>query len=107
MKTIQNQTDSAPRPILQQALQTWRIEPGMLIALAQDMEGQLWVVENCPAGSWCWTIEQAKQLSGNSKTGMAFREAVRAGRRLQRLALQKAHRQELQETFGRLACVLK
>lgn len=72
----------APKPIIKDALQTWRVMPGMTYALVLDIEQNIWIVESCPAGTQFWTVEQAAQLSHGSRTRAALQEAVRAGRLL-------------------------
>jgi len=66
----------APKPIIAHVLQTWDVPPGMKIALVQDIQSQLWVVESCPAGTHFWTLAQAHALPQSGKTGTALRAAV-------------------------------
>lgn len=91
----------APKPIIKDALQTWRVAPGMTYALVLDVEQNIWIVESCPVGTQFWTVEQAAQLSQGSRTRAALQEAVRAGRLLQKettTALNYAMQQEHKST---------
>lgn len=74
----------APKPIIKDALQTWRVMPGMTYALVLDIEQKVWIVESCPAGTHFWTVEQATQLSQGIRTRAALQEAIRAGRLLEK-----------------------
>ena len=69
-----------PKPIIARTHRTWRVPPGMVIALVEDMEHRLWVVESCPVGTKFWTVEQAAQLELGTHTRTAFREAVELAR---------------------------
>ena len=67
----------APKPIIAQVVQTWRLAAGMSFTLVRDIEGAVWIVESCPAGTRFWTPEQAAQLSQGRHTGTAIRTACR------------------------------
>ena len=69
-----------PKPIIARTYRTWRVPPGMIVALVQDMEHRLWVVESCPAGTQFWTLEQAAELKLGTHTRKALQEAVQLGR---------------------------
>ncbi len=62
---------------------------GMKIALVEDMECNMWVVESCPAGTHFWTLAQAQDLIHGGRTGQALRAAVTMGRTLNASALPK------------------
>ncbi|HLK56854.1 MAG TPA: hypothetical protein VKU00_09830 [Chthonomonadaceae bacterium] len=86
----------SPKPIIARTHQTWRIPPGMVIALIEDLEHRLWVVETCPAGTQFWTLEQAADLELGTHTRGALQEAVRLGRQVQQaqaIASRRATRQ--------------
>ena len=72
----------APKPIIARVAQTWDAGMGMKIALVEDMERKVWVVESCPAGTHFWTLAQAQELAQGSRVGQALRAAVAAGRAL-------------------------
>lgn len=72
-------TRYSPKPIIAHTHQTWRVTPGMTFALVEDMEGYLWIVESCPAGTHFWTLSQAEQLPQGARTRQALQEALRAG----------------------------
>lgn len=70
-----------PKPIIARVLQTWRVPPGFQVSLVDDLEGNPWVVESCPAGTQFWTLDQASDFVANSRSGRAFTEAVALGRK--------------------------
>jgi hypothetical protein len=74
----------APKPIIADVLQTWRVPQGMVYSLVADVEQNVWIVESCPAGTHFWTVEQATQLPQGSRTRAALQEAVRLGRLLEK-----------------------
>ena len=67
----------APKPIIAEVVQTWRLAAGMSFTLVRDIESQIWIVESCPAGTRFWTPEQAAQLPQGRHTGTAIRAALR------------------------------
>ena len=67
----------APRPIIAQVAQTWRLPAGMTFAVVRDIESNIWIVESCPAGTRFWTPEQAAQLAQGRVTGAALHAALR------------------------------
>ena len=67
----------APRPIIAQVAQTWRLPTGLTFALVRDIEGRIWIVESCPAGTRFWTPEQAAQLPQGRQTGSVIQAALR------------------------------
>ncbi len=67
----------APRPIIAQVAQTWRLPTGLTFALVRDIEGETWIVESCPAGTRFWTPEQAAMLPHGRQTGSVLRAALR------------------------------
>lgn len=69
----------APKPIIARVAQTWDVPPGMKIALVEDVEKRVWIVESCPAGTHFWTLEQTHSLPQSGRTGHALRAAVAAG----------------------------
>ncbi len=74
----------APKPIIADVLQTWRVPQGMIYSLVADVEQNVWIVETCPAGTHFWTVEQAAQLPQGSRTRATLQEAVRQGRLLEK-----------------------
>ena len=52
---------------------------GMKIALVEDVEKRVWVVESCPVGTHFWTLAQAQELAQSGRTGHALRAAVAVG----------------------------
>ena len=72
----------APKPIIARVAQTWDVPPGMKIALVEDVEKNVWVVESCPVGTHFWTLAQAQQLLQTGRTGHALRAAIAAGNAL-------------------------
>ena len=66
----------APKPIIASVIQTWNVDPGMKIALVEDLECQTWIVESCPAGTHFWTPVQARSLSHTGRVGAAIRAAL-------------------------------
>lgn len=74
----------APKPIIADVLQTWRVPQGMIYSLVADVEQNVWIVESCPAGTHFWTVEQAAQLAQGSRTRATLQEAVRQGRLLEK-----------------------
>lgn len=76
-----------PKPIIARVAQTWEAGMGMKIALVEDMERNVWVVESCPAGTHFWTLAQAQDLIHGGRTGQALRTAVTMGRALNASAL--------------------
>lgn len=77
----------APKPIIRQIVRKWCVEPGMSYAVAEDMEGRLWIEQSCPIGTHYWTIEQAAQLASGGRTERAIQEAVALG--CERIALDR------------------
>lgn len=73
----------SPKPIIAQVVRTWRVPPGLTFALVKDIEGCVWVVESCPAGTHFWTVAQAADLPQGARTRAALREIVREGRKLE------------------------
>ena len=67
----------APKPIIAQVAQTWRLPTGMMFAVVRDIESNIWIVESCPAGTRFWTPEQAAQLPQGRQTGAALQAALR------------------------------
>jgi hypothetical protein len=84
----------SPKPIIAQVARRWQISPGLTFALVRDVEGRVWIVQSCPAGTQFWTVAQAAQLPRGAQTRQALCEAVQAGRRLEQrsLALRLTHR---------------
>ncbi|GDX41090.1 hypothetical protein LBMAG21_13820 [Armatimonadota bacterium] len=68
-----------PKPIIAEVHRTWRVAPGMVYALAVDIERNVWIVESCPVGTHFWTVQEAKQLPQGNRTRVALREAIREG----------------------------
>lgn len=56
---------------------------GMVIALIEDMEGELMVIQSCPAGSRLWSLRDAASLPKRSRVWQALGEAARIGYALQ------------------------
>jgi len=75
---------ATPKPIIAQVLRSLRVPPGMIYALVNDIEQNLWVVESCPAGTRFWTLEQAAELSQGPRTHRALQEILNLGRTEQR-----------------------
>ena len=75
---------ATPKPIIAQVLSTLRVPPGLIYALVNDLEQNLWVVESCPAGTRFWTLEQASELSQGPRTHRALQEILNLGRATQR-----------------------
>ena len=75
---------ATPKPIIAQVLRSLRVPPGMIYALVNDIEQNLWVVESCPAGTRFWTLEQAVDLSQGPRTHRALQEILNLGRTVQR-----------------------
>ena len=75
---------ATPKPIIAQVLRSLRVPPGMVYALVNDLEQNLWVVESCPAGTRFWTLEQAAELSQGPRTHRALQEILNLGRTVQR-----------------------
>jgi len=67
------------KPIIAEVHQTWRVAPGMVYALAVDVERNIWIVESCPVGTHFWTVQEAKELPQGCRTRAALQEAVREG----------------------------
>ena len=67
----------SPKPIIARTHRTWRVPVGMVIALVEDMEHRLWIVESCPAGTQFWTPEQAAELKPGTHSRSAIHEAIR------------------------------
>jgi hypothetical protein len=82
-----------PKPIISRTHRTWRIPPGMIFALVEDVEHKLWVVESCPAGTQFWTLEQASELELGTRTQGTLQEAVALGRQMQAEAARSTERQ--------------
>ena len=72
----------SPKPIISHVVQTWDAPLGMKIALVEDIERRVWIVESCPAGTHFWTLAQAQSLSQTGRVGQALRAAVTAGHQL-------------------------
>ncbi len=72
------------KPIISEVHKTWRVVPGMVYALAVDIERNVWIVESCPVGTHFWTVQEAKQLPQGSRTRAALHEAIREGSLLER-----------------------
>lgn len=72
----------APKPIISNVLGTWDVPPGMKIALVQDIECQLWIIESCPAGTHFWTLAQAQMLPQSGRTGAALRNAIMTAQKI-------------------------
>lgn len=72
----------SPKPIIASVIQTWSVPPGMKIALVEDMERHLWIVESCPAGTHFWTLAQAQTLTHTGHVGSALRAAIVAALKL-------------------------
>lgn len=68
------------KPIIDCVLKTWRLEPGMIYALVEDLRGDVWIVESCPAGTHFWTLDQAQALASRTVTGRVLHNAIRMGR---------------------------
>jgi hypothetical protein len=66
----------APKPVISQIIRKWSIEPGLTFAVAEDVDGRLWVEESCPVGTHYWTVEQAAQLATGCRSERALQEAV-------------------------------
>jgi hypothetical protein len=73
----------SPKPIITHVVQSWRVQPGMVFAVAEDAEGHVWIVESTPVGTHCWTVEQAMELPQGIRTRRVLREAIRLGHSLQ------------------------
>ncbi len=56
---------------------------GMVIALIEDLEGELMVVQSCPSGSRLWSLRDAASLPKRSRVWRALGEAARIGYALQ------------------------
>lgn len=69
----------APKPMIARVVQTWDVPPGLKIALVEDVEKCVWIVESCPVGTQFWTLAQAQELPQSGRTGHALRAAVAAG----------------------------
>ena len=83
------------KPIIAEVHKTWRVAPGMVYALAVDLERNIWIVESCPVGTHFWTVQEAKQLPQGTRTRAALREAIQEGSLLEKetqTALQYARR---------------
>lgn len=72
----------SPKPIIASVLQTWNVPPGLKIALVEDMERHLWIVESCPAGTHFWTLPQAQALTHSGRVGAALRAALSTAQQL-------------------------
>jgi hypothetical protein len=72
------------RPIVARVIRKWEVPPGLTYALVVDVEGSVWVVEACPAGTHFWTLARAAELPRGDRTRSALNAAVRLGRTLQR-----------------------
>ena len=68
------------KPVILQVIRTWRLEMGMSYSVVEDVQGDVWVVESCPAGTYFWTVAQAAQLPHGRNTRAALRGAVELGR---------------------------
>ena len=79
----------SPKPIIARVYRSWRILPGFMLALVEDLERCLWVVESCPAGTQCWTMAQASTLILGPRTHHALAEAVNMGRRIEQARLSR------------------
>ena len=77
MKTL-----TAPKPIIAETVQTWRVAPGMIYALVRDIEKNVWIVESCPAGTHFWTLAQAANLPAGRSSRTAIQSALRAAESL-------------------------
>ena len=73
----------SPQPIIARVAKTWTVPPGLKFAVVEDVERQVWIVESCPAGTQCWTLAQAAQLTTGSFSRHALQEAVRVGMTLE------------------------
>ena len=73
----------SPKPIITRVVQSWRVLPGMVFAVAEDAERHVWIVESTPVGTHCWTVEQAMELPQGVRTRRVLREAIRLGRHVQ------------------------
>ena len=82
-------TRLSPKPIIAHTHQTWRVPPGMTFALVEDIEGHVWFVESCPAGTQFWTLEQAEMLPQGVRTRQALQEALQAGQTLLKVKKQQ------------------
>ncbi len=52
----------------------------MTYALVEDLSGEVWIVESCPAGTHFWTLDQAHALASRTVTGRVLETAVKMGR---------------------------
>ena len=66
----------APKPVISQVIRTWHVELGMTFAVAEDIDGRLWIEQSCPVGTHYWTAEQAVGLSDGLRTAKPIQEAV-------------------------------
>lgn len=89
----------SPKPVINQVVRTWRVQPGMTFAVVEDIEGRTWIVESCPAGTHFWSVAQAAELNPGLRTRRALQEAVLVGRehsQLDRLPSLPAYDAELE-----------
>jgi hypothetical protein len=70
----------SPKPVINQMVRAWRVQPGMTFAVVEDIEGNTWIVESCPAGTHFWTVAQAAELNPGLRTRRALQEAILVGR---------------------------
>ena len=70
----------APKPVINEIVGTWTVQPEMTFEVAVDTEGRIWIAESCPVGTQYWTLEQAAGLTAGSRTRCALQEAVALGR---------------------------
>ena len=75
----------APRPVINEIVGTWSVQPGMTFEVAVDNDGCVWIVESCPVGVQYWTVDQAADLTAGCNTRPALDEAVALGRERQSL----------------------
>lgn len=73
----------SPKPIITRVVRSWAVQPGMVFAVAEDIDRQVWIVESTPVGTHCWTVQQAAELPQGVRTRHALREALRLGFRLE------------------------
>jgi len=81
----------SPKLMFTTVVQSWPVAPGMVFAVAEDLERRIWIVESTPVGRHYWTVEQARELPHGHRTGPVLKQAIALGQRLERENLGKPY----------------
>ncbi len=83
-------------PVLTEIVKVWSYNPGVRIMVGMDTLGDVWIVENCPAGSWAWRADEVRQVKTGRTSARMFAEPLKLAERLMRTA----------KEVNRLSCYL-